>query len=69
MEPETVLALYCKASDFDAATQTCAAPFYGVKEGLLPSLSVEEGVVIAGGIIATWALGFICKQGRRVQSS
>ena len=66
MEGEAVLTLYCKASDYDAATNVCAAPFYGPSQGLLPNLSAEDGVLISAAIIATWGIGFVTKQGRNI---
>ena len=62
---ETVLVQYCKASDYNAETNVCAAPFYGVHEGLLPALSAADGVLISASIMSAWAIGFMVKQGRR----
>ena len=64
MEEET-LQLYCKASDFDASTGTCAAPFYGPSQGLLPNLSAADGIAISAGIITCWGIGFIIKSARK----
>ncbi|MEI2455329.1 hypothetical protein [Lysobacter firmicutimachus] len=56
--PETVLIQACKASDFDAATQTCAHPIWATYEpSPFPALSVEEGAVIGAAIVACWAVG------------
>lgn len=58
--------LYCKASDFDAATGVCAHPFYGPSGGLLPNLSAADGVVISAVIITTWGIGFFIKRARKI---
>lgn len=68
MEGET-LQLYCKASDFDASTGTCAAPFYGPSQGFLPNLSAAEGAEISGLIIMLWGIGFIIKTARKSSST
>lgn len=57
--------LYCKTADYNAVTGTCSAPFYGPAQGLLPNLSVAEGLAISGGLIFLWGLGFIGKQSRK----
>lgn len=68
MESE-LLSIYCKASDYDALTGTCAAPFYGPTAHLLPQLSAAEGAQLATVIVGIWAVGFYIKQGRRVVSN
>ena len=65
MEGEPLMQQYCKASDFDAATGVCAAPFWGPSQGLLPDLSAADGVAISAAIIGAWAIGFVIKQARR----
>lgn len=67
-EPE-LLSLYCKAADFDAATGTCSAPFYGPSPSFLPRLSAAEGLEVSVVIVGIWAIGFYIKQGRRVTST
>lgn len=68
-ETEQLLTVYCKASDYDATTGQCAAPFYGPHEGLLPNLSATDGIEISGAIIGAWAIGFMIKQGRKAASN
>lgn len=65
----TVLTLYCRAADYDAATATCLAPFYGPAPHLLPPLSAAEGFQLAVVIVGAWAIGFYIKAGRRVTST
>ncbi|MEH6416211.1 hypothetical protein [Pseudomonas sp. CGJS7] len=69
--PETtpqLLTQYCKATDFNASTGECVAPFYGPVQasGFLPALDAAEGFLISVVIIGTWAIGFYIKQARRV---
>ena len=68
MEGQT-LSIYCKTSDYDALTGTCAAPFYGPTAQLLPQLSAAEGFQLSVVIVGIWAVGFYIKQGRRVVSN
>lgn len=65
---EQVLTVYCMASDYDASTGTCAAPFYGPAHTFLPTLSAAEGAQLAAVIVGIWAIGFYIKQGRRIVS-
>lgn len=66
----TLYTVYCDAADFDAATMTCAAPFYGpVPGGLLPKLSASEGFALAVVIVGAWAVGFYIKSARRAASN
>lgn len=69
MEEETILVLHCKASDFDAATGQCAAPFYGPASNFPPPMDVGESLVIAGAIGTCWAIGFMIKQARMAARS
>ncbi|MFC4729260.1 hypothetical protein [Coralloluteibacterium thermophilus] len=64
-----VLVPYCRVADFDAATGTCAAPFWGPHQGVLPPLTMVDASLIAAGIISLWAIGFIIRQARRAGQS
>jgi len=63
---ETVLVAYCKASDYDATTGVCAAPFYGPASSFPPPLDAVEGLAVSGLIAGCWAIGFFIRQGRRI---
>lgn len=65
MEGEPLMQLYCKASDFDAATGVCAAPFYGPSQGLLPNLTAAQGLSISAVLITAWGVGFLIKRARK----
>lgn len=65
MEEETVLVQYCKASDFDAATVACSAPFYGPAPSLVPQLDMVDALLISAQIAGMWAIGFVVKQARK----
>lgn len=55
------LVLHCDSSDYDASTQTCAAPYYAEVQTSFPQLSFEEGVLLAGAIGSVWTLGLIAR--------
>ncbi|WP_342315418.1 hypothetical protein [Lysobacter sp. FW306-1B-D06B] len=69
VEEAQLLTLYCKASDFDAATGQCVAPFYGPHSTLLPPMSMADASVIAACIGMLWAIGFKIRAARRVTST
>ncbi|TDB26197.1 hypothetical protein ATCM_00050 [Stenotrophomonas sp. ATCM1_4] len=62
---ETVLVAHCKASDFDAATQTCAAVFWGPTQSFPPPMSVGEGISLSAVIAGAWAIGYMIRSARR----
>lgn len=62
---ETVLVLHCKASDYDASTGVCAAPFYGPASSFPPPLDVTEALLISAAIASCWGVGFMIRQARR----
>jgi len=68
-EGAQLLTLYCKASDFNAATGQCAAPFYGPHSTLLPPLSMADASLIAACIGMLWGIGFKIRAARRVVST
>lgn len=55
----STLFLACSADDFDASTQTCAAPFYTYPPSFLPYMSLADGLLIGGSIVGVWALGAV----------
>jgi len=63
---DVVLVAHCKAADFDAATQTCVAVFWGPASSFPPPLDVAEGLAISVLIAGCWAIGFMIRQGRRI---
>ena len=66
MADDTVLVLHCKASDYDAQTGVCAAPFFGPSSSFPPPLDVADGLAVSGIIAGCWAIGFMIRQGRRI---
>ncbi|PZO65222.1 MAG: hypothetical protein DI635_04095 [Pseudoxanthomonas suwonensis] len=63
---DAVYVLHCKASDYDVATGTCAAPFYDLAPALLPRLSATEGATLSAAIVGVWAIGFFIKSARQI---
>lgn len=61
------LVLQCELEDYNSATGECAAPYYAVSPSAIPSLSIEDGVLIAGAIGSVWALGLVARILIRVQ--
>lgn len=61
----SVLVQACRDADFDAATQTCAAPVWVVQNGGLPELSIAEAEQIAVAIATLWAVAFAVRLVRR----
>jgi hypothetical protein len=61
----TTLVQSCMPDDFDAATQTCAAPTWMVYEGAWPPLSMEDAQLIGGKIalllVVAWSLKKLAK--------
>lgn len=60
-----VLVQACREADFDAATQTCAAPVWVVQNGGLPELSIADAQQIAVAIATVWAVAFALRLVRR----
>ena len=52
---------FCNAADFDAATQTCSAPYWAHAFGGVPPLSIEDAMLIAGATWGVWALAWILR--------
>ncbi|PPT93279.1 hypothetical protein XaraCFBP7407_18755 [Xanthomonas arboricola pv. arracaciae] len=61
----TVLVAHCKASDFDASAQTCAAVFWGPSSSFPPPMDVGEGISVSAVIAGAWAIGYMIRQSRR----
>lgn len=70
-EPVTgaVLVMHCLAADFNAATQTCAAPFWSVASSFPPPMDVTESLLICAAIGSLWGLGHMIRQSRRAAAS
>lgn len=66
---EPTLVMHCLAADFNAATQTCAAPFWSVASSFPPPMSIEDALQISTGIAALWGLGHMIRQSRRAAAS
>lgn len=55
----------CAEADFDVATGTCANPVWMYQPALLPPLPADQGLVIAGAMIAACASAWGLKAVRR----
>ena len=55
----------CSIADFDVATQTCMAPQWIAQPGLLPPLSVADGLLISGAMITVISTAWGLKALRR----
>lgn len=57
-----VLTQVCNVADFNAAEQTCSAPYWAViNTGLLPPLSPGEAFQIAAAVWGLWALAWLLR--------
>ena len=54
----TALVLHCNEADFDAATQTCAAPYYSYPETPVPTLSIADAQAIGMEIALLFAIAW-----------
>ncbi|MDR2872065.1 MAG: hypothetical protein LBV45_06015 [Xanthomonadaceae bacterium] len=66
MSDSPVYIQYCHSSDFDAATQVCAYPFWGPSSSFPPPLGVVDALEICVYIVGLWGIGFMIRQARRV---
>lgn len=66
---EAILVAYCKASDYDATTGTCVAPFFGPASSFPPPIDVVEGLLLTSVIGGAWGIGFMIRQARRAATS
>lgn len=49
----------CALDDFDTQTGVCSHPVWvDAAPGLLPPLSVADGLLISSAIVGVWAVGF-----------
>lgn len=56
----------CAPGAFDGSTQTCSTvQWVEVYDGILPPLTIEEGLAISTLIVSAWALGYSFKFLRR----
>lgn len=52
----------CALEDFDTTTGVCSNPVWvDASPGLLPPLSVEDGIQISTAIITVWTIAFCFK--------
>lgn len=61
MSDTVTLQQFCAAANFDAATQTCSAPYWAVAYGGVPPLSVEDALLIGGATWGLWAVAWIMR--------
>lgn len=66
---DPVMVMHCLAQDFNAATQTCAAPFWSVASSFPPPMDVPEALAISCAIGSLWGLGHMIRQSRRAAAS
>ena len=59
------LVLHCREADYNAATQTCAAPFYSYPESVLPTLSIADAQEIGFAFALLWATAFVALMVRK----
>lgn len=60
------LVLHCRETDFDAATQTCAAPFWSYPDTIIPTLSIADAQTLAMSIAYLLAIAWAFRMFRRV---
>ncbi|MBV2210285.1 MAG: hypothetical protein KUL77_12075 [Thermomonas sp.] len=66
---EPTLVMHCLASDFDAVTNACAAPFWSVASSFPPPMSIEDSLLISSAIGVLWGIGHMIRQSRRAAAS
>ena len=55
----------CMPADFNAATQTCAAPFFGPVPSAFPVLSIADAQTIGLSIALLWGVAYAIRMVRR----
>lgn len=60
--------MVCPDSAWDAQAQTCSAPEWAYQVGLLPPLSISDGLQIAGAILGVWVVGYAVRMIRATVS-
>lgn len=65
MSSSVTLQMFCNAADFNAAAQTCAAPYWAVAYGGIPPLSPEDALLIASATWGLWGLAWILRPIRK----
>ena len=58
----TELAQYCHEADYNAATGTCAAPYYGPVSGSFPALSLADSEQIALAMTMLWVIAWLYRR-------
>lgn len=51
-----------------ATPASCTAPYYAPQQGVLPPLSIADGITISLSIMVVWAIGFAIKSVRKTLS-
>lgn len=62
---EPVLVQACRVADFNATTQTCAAPFWTYAPTSIPTLSIADAQQIGMAIAYLLAVAFVCRIARK----
>ena len=58
----------CPAASFDTVTHTCSAPEWALQVGILPPLSIGDGLAIGGAILGLWAVAYTLRAIRNTVS-
>lgn len=58
----TELVQVCLESDYDAATATCASPYYAPHGGGWPALSLDDAQAIGAACALLWAVAWIFRR-------
>ena len=61
----TQLVQYCEDTDFNATTQTCAAPYWGPASTGFPALSISDAQAIASAMCPAWGTAWIFRRIKR----
>lgn len=51
----------CLPENFNVQTQTCSDVFWSAQQGGVPTLSVDDGILISSSILAVWGLAYAIK--------
>lgn len=62
---DAALVLSCLPADYDAATATCAAPFYSFPEPAFPTMTIADAQEIGMAIALLWATAWCLKMLRK----
>jgi len=61
MSSTVVMQQFCNADDYDAGTQTCSAPYWGVAYGGLPPMTIEDATLVGGLIFSLWCTAWLIR--------